>query len=141
MNRKAAESLNPETLRCEEIPERATAVSRQAAEARRKLVQSALELQLDGQFEKALVIYDQILRTTPTDSEAAVEKGRMFVKLSRWQEAFNAFASVIDSNASNVWKAHAYAGAGEVLATDGQFEKAINATNDNAFRYRRTAEL
>lgn len=111
-------------------PTAAREPSPQVAEARRKSLQDARELRQKREFQKALSVYEDILRAAPADAEAAVEKGRTLMDLSRWQEAFDTFASVADSKvAPDEWKAQAYAGGGEVLAVNKRFDAAINATN------------
>jgi tetratricopeptide (TPR) repeat protein len=103
----------------------------QDAEVRRKKLQNAFELRQNRKFEEALAVYDTMLRAVPTDTEAALEKGRTLMQLTRWKEALDAFKAVVDGKTApdNV-RALALAHQSEILVANNQFELAIKTASD-----------
>ena len=90
----------------------------QAAEERKKKLQSALELRNGRKFAEALGIYEAMLKAVPTDLEVTIEKGRTLMQLARWPDAMNTFKAVIEAKGtSDNVKAVALANQGEILAT------------------------
>jgi len=100
----------------------------QDAELRRKKLQSALELRQNRKFDDALAVYDAMLRAVPTDSEAAIEKGRTLMQLARWADALGVFKAMIDGKATpDPVKAVALVNQSEILAVNSQFDQAISS--------------
>jgi len=103
----------------------------QAAEERKKKLQSALELRNGRKFADALVIYEAMLKAVPTDLEVAIEKGRTLMQLTRWPDAMAAFKAVIEAKGtSDNVKAVAMANQSEILATVGEYDPAIKVSSE-----------
>ena len=99
------------------------------AEERRRQFREAFELRQKGKPLEAIVIYDALLRQAPADAEAAVEKGRTLISLSKWQEALDTFKLVLDSKTAPAgMKALAFESQGEVLARNNASAAAIQST-------------
>jgi tetratricopeptide (TPR) repeat protein len=99
------------------------------AEERRRQLREAFELRQKGKPLEAIVIYDALLRQAPADAEAAVEKGRTLISLSKWKEALDTFKIVLDSKTAPVgMKALALESQGEVFARNNVFPAAIQST-------------
>jgi tetratricopeptide (TPR) repeat protein len=104
------------------------AAAKQAEERRRQL-REAFELRQKGKPLEAIVIYDALLRQAPADAEAAIEKGRTLISLSKWKEALDTFKLVLDSKTAPVgMKALALEGQGEVFARNNVYPAAIQST-------------
>jgi tetratricopeptide (TPR) repeat protein len=99
------------------------------AEERRRQLREAFELRQKGKPLEAIVIYDALLRQAPADAEAAVEKGRTLISLSKWKEALDTFKIVLDSKTAPAgMKALALESQGEVFARNNVFPAAIQST-------------
>jgi tetratricopeptide (TPR) repeat protein len=99
------------------------------AEERRRQLKEARDLRQKGKHQQAIVLYDALLRQAPDDAEVALEKGRTFIELSKWEEAAAAFKLVLDSKTAPAkMKALAFEGLGEILARNNAFALAIRST-------------
>ncbi len=96
------------------------------AEERRRRLKEARDLRQKGNHQKAIEIYDALLRESPADTEAALEKARTLLALSKWEEALAAFKLVAESKtAPPKIKALAFEGMGETFVRAGAFALAI----------------
>jgi len=101
------------------------------AEAREKKLQGALALRDSRKFVEALAIYEDMLKATPADLEAAIEKGRTLIELSRWKDAMDTFKAVIDAKGTpDAARAVALSNQGEIFAKVGDYNPAIKVTSE-----------
>ena len=101
------------------------------AEAREKRLQDARALRKDRKFAEALATYEDMLKAAPTDVEAAIEKGRTLMQLTRWKDAMDTFKAVIDAKGTpDAAKAVALSNQGEIFAEVGDYIPAIKATSE-----------
>ena len=61
----------------------------------------ALDLQMQGKYEDALEMYDQVLEMDPQESRAHLAKGNIYDLMGRYDDAITCYDSSLECDPSN----------------------------------------